>query len=214
MTSAAKTASATEFANTRPDIDEIVPPGGLVVKGLPAAGRLRIVDLEGQQSVDFLCLNGKNLNDRYNAANTLKLSQSIYLSTGSVLYSDRAKPLMTVVADTVGRHDTIAGCCSREMNLLRYGVDHTPNCRDNFLKALGSLGVSDPSVPANANFFMNVPVEANGRVTIADGLSKAGDYIELRAEQDVVIIVSNCPQEHNPCAGGKPTPIQIMAWFA
>ena len=173
---------------------------------------IRIVDLHGQQAVDFLCYDAKDMLDAYNAANTIKLNKNIYLSKGSVLYSNRARPLMKIIDDTVGYHDTIAGCCSASMNRLRYNIDNSPNCRDTFIGALATVGGSERDIPANVNFFMYVPVTASGSVEIAEGLSKAGDYVDLRCETDVLIVLSNCAQEHNPCAGEHPTPIQIMTW--
>ena len=142
----------------------------------------------------------------------MKLAHSVYLSKGCVIYDDLAQPLMTIIEDTVGRHDTIAGNCSREINTLRYGKPGALSCRDNFIKALGELGMGARDLPANINFFMHVPVEASGRMEITDGISKPGDYVDLRCEKDVIVVISNCPQELNPCCGGKPTPIQLTIW--
>ena len=138
----------------------------------------------------------------------MKLAKSIYLSKGCVLYDDIAQPMMTMIEDTVGRHDTLAGNCSREINMVRYGATAPFSCRDNFIKALGEIGMGPRDIPANINFFMNVPVDANGGVAIVDGISKPGDYVDLRCEKDVIVVISNCPQEHNPCSGGSPTPIR------
>ena len=173
---------------------------------------LRIVDLEGCQAVDTLVYDAADTAIRYNAANTIKLAGSIYLTKGCVLYDDLAQPLMTIVEDTVGRHDTLAGNCSREINIVRYGATAPTSCRDNFIKAMGELGMSSRDIPANVNFFMNVPIDAEGHIAIADGISKPGDLVDLRAEKDVIVVISNCPQEHNPCSGGKPTPIRLAVW--
>ena len=142
----------------------------------------------------------------------MKLAKSIYLSKGCVLYDDLAQPMMTMIEDTVGRHDTLAGNCSREINMVRYGATAPLSCRDNFIKALGELGMGPRDIPANINFFMNVPVSADGQVAIVDGISKPGDYVDLRCEKDVIVVISNCPQEHNPCSGGSPTPIRLTIW--
>jgi len=192
--------------------DEVVPAGAYWHRRLAKGTMLRIVDLEGCQAVDTLIYDAARTEIRYNAANTIKLAHSIYLSKGCVLYDDLARPLMTIVADTVGRHDTLAGACSREINIVRYGKTAPLCCRDNFIKALGELGMSARDIPANVNFFMNVPVEGDGRIAIAEGISKAGDYVDLRCERDVIVVISNCPQEHNPCSGGKPTPIRLAVW--
>ena len=192
--------------------DEILPAGAYWHKRLDKGTVLRIVDLKGCQAVDTLIYDAADTAVRYNAANTMKLAHSIYLSKGCVLYDDLAQPLMTMIEDTVGRHDTLAGNCSREINLVRYGKPGSHSCRDNFIKALGEIGMGQRDIPANINFFMNVPVNGKGDVAIADGVSKAGDYVDLRCEKDVIVVISNCPQELNPCSGGMPTPIRLILW--
>ena len=170
-----------------------------------AAGQvLRLVDLEGQQAVDFLCYAAADPGERYNAADTLKLAGTLFLTTGHGLYSDMGRRLFTIAADTCGRHDTVGGCCSAESNRLRYGVEGTPNCRDNFLRALARLGLGKKDIVANVNFFMNVPVGPDGALAIVEGRSRPGDYVDLRAEIDVLAALSNCPQVHNPSTASTP----------
>jgi urea carboxylase-associated protein 1 len=182
--------------------DEILPARAYWHRRLDKGTVLRIVDLEGCQSVDTLIYDAADTAVRYNAANTMKLARSVYLSKGCIVYDDLAQPLMTMIEDTVGRHDTLAGNCSREINLVRYGKPGSLSCRDNFIKALGELGMGPRDIPANIDFFMNVPVNGKGDVAIADGISKPGDYVDLRSEKDVIVVISNCPQEFNPCSGG------------
>jgi urea carboxylase-associated protein 1 len=192
--------------------DEVLPARAYWHKMVDKGSVLRIVDLEGRQAVDTLIYDAKDTAVRYNAANTMKLAKSIYLSKGCVIYDDLAQPMMTIITDTCGRHDTLAGNCSREINMVRYGATAPLSCRDNFIKAVGELGMGPRDLPANINFFMNVPVDAEGGVAIVDGISKPGDYVDLRSERDVIVVISNCPQEHNPCSGGKPTPIRLTIW--
>jgi urea carboxylase-associated protein 1 len=205
------------------DTVSMVVPGRVVEDRVLAAGGewagivradqvLRIVDLEGRQAVDFLCYAAADPSERYSAADTIKVAATIFLTTGHALYSDMGRRLFTIVADTCGRHDTIGGCCSAESNRLRYGVDGTPNCRDNFLRALARFGLGKKDIVANVNWFMNVPVGADGGTAITDGLSRPGDYVDLRAETEVLAAVSNCPQIHNPCNGGRPTPIRLVTY--
>ncbi len=192
--------------------DRTIPPGG-EWSGLVRAGQvLRIVDLKGRQAVDFLCYSAADPGERYNAADTLKVAGTLFLTTGHGLYSDMGRRLFTIVADTCGRHDTIGGCCSAESNRLRYGVEGTPNCRDNFLRALAPFGLGKKDIVANVNFFMNVPVGPDGAMAIVDGRSRPGDYVDLRAELDVLAAVSNCPQIHNPCNAYRPTPIRLVIY--
>ncbi|PWU24729.1 MAG: urea carboxylase, partial [Candidatus Rokuibacteriota bacterium] len=171
---------------------------------------LRIVDLEGKQAVDFLCYNAEDPSERYNAADTMKYAGTVFLTRGHGIYSDMGRRLFTIVEDTCGRHDTIGGCCSAESNQVRYGVSDTPSCRQNFLRALQPFGLGKKDIVANLNWFMNVPVGADGSMAIADGVSKPGDYVELRAEMDALAVISNCPQTRNPCNGFAPTPIRVV----
>ena len=181
--------------------------------GRPAAGsRLRIIDLGGQQAVDFMCFDQANTEVRYNNANTLKLNGTIYISQGFKLYSDIADVLMSLVEDTVGHHDTIGGACSNQVNYLRYGIKDTCSCRDNFLAAMAELGQSARDVHQNINFFMNVPVNPDGSTQIEEGLSIPWDFVELEAAKDVIVVISNCPQLYNPCSGWNPTPIRLLEW--
>jgi urea carboxylase-associated protein 1 len=190
--------------------DTTVPAGkpwGRIVK---AGERLRIIDLQGSQAVDFLCYDAADPRDRYNACNTMKLGKNIFITKGSSLWSDRAKKLMTVVEDTCGSHDTIGGCCSAEMNLLRYGKTPARNCRDTFEEALAPFNLKRDDIVTNVNWFMHVPVKENGEMAIVDGVSKAGDYVELVADRDVICVISNCAQTYNPCNGYDPTPIRVI----
>ncbi len=188
---------------------DVVPAGGRWSARLSRGETLRIVDLEGTQAVDFLCFAAEDPHDRYNAGNTIKMQGSIYIATGSVLYSDQARALMKVTADSCGFHDTIAGCCSTPMNLMRYGVKDTPSCRTNFTTELARWGLGAADVVANVNFFMYVPVTSEGAADIKPGLSKPGDFVEVAAMTDVIAVISNCPQRFNPCNGFEPTPIEV-----
>lgn len=171
---------------------------------------VRLIDLQGQQAVDFLCYNLANRAERYNAANTIKLNNSIYLGQDTVLWSVRARPMMTIIADTCGSHDTLYGCCSIEIDRVRFKKENDWGCQQNFEKELAKHGMSEKDITANVNFFMYVPVCEDGSIAIADGLSKPGDYIDLRAEMDVLVVISNCPERDNAAAGYEPTPIRAI----
>lgn len=193
--------------------DEINEPGANhYLRKLPKGSYLRIIDLGGQQAVDFLCFDQADPEIRYNAANSIKLNETLYISTGFKLYSDTAEVLMTLTADTVGKHDTIGGACSNQVNYLRYGIKNTCSCRDNFVSALKTVGMRPRDIHANINFFMHVPVAKSGRTGIREGLSRPGDFVELRVEKDVMVVISNCPQFYNPCSGWNPTPIRLIEW--
>ena len=193
--------------------DETVAPGAPWSARVRRDQVLRIVDLEGEQGVDFLCYDAADPHERYYAPNTIKKSGTLRLTTGHTLYSDRGRPLFTIVADTCGHHDTIAGCCSAPSNAMLYGVEGVPGCRENFLAALAEHGLGWTDIVPNVNFFCAVPIYEEGRLaerTFVGGPSKPGDHVDLRAERDVLAIVSNCPQVNNPAAGGRPTPIRVQ----
>jgi urea carboxylase-associated protein 1 len=193
-------------------LDEVVParaPWSSVV----AAGQvLSIVDLGGNQAVDCLLYHAHDTSERYSAADTIAAQGSLFLTTGSVLRSCEGRPLMTVVADDVGRHDTIGGACSKESNTLRYGhhTRHQHACVENFLREGAKWGLGKRDLVSNINWYMNVPVEADGTLAIVDGLSSPGLTVSLRAELDTLVLVSNCPQVNNPCNGFDPTPVRMI----
>ncbi len=192
--------------------DRVVPAGAPWSAHIQKGDRLRLIDLEGRQAVDFLCYNAADPADRYNAANTIKLNNNIYLGAGCVLWSMRARKMMTIVEDTCGSHDTLYGCCSIEIDEVRFGKTNTRGCQSNFEAELAKHGLGEKDMAANVNFFMYVPVAADGAVAIAEGLSKAGDYVDLRAEMDVLVVISNCPERDNPAAGGEPTPVRAIVY--
>ena len=186
----------------------LVDPGGSWGAMLAAGDRVRFVDIEGQQAVDFLCYNALDTRDRYNAANTMKMAENVFLNAGTVLYGEYATALMKIVASSCANHDTLGGCCSVEMNWLRYGR-RTHSCRANFIHELTRFGMGEPDIVANVNFFMSVPVGRDGHMAIADSPSKAGDFVDVEALTAVIAVISNCPQKYNPACGYKPSPVRV-----
>jgi len=177
---------------------------------------LRIVDLEGNQAVDTLFYNAEDETERYSAVDTVREQGNLYLSAGTRLLSTEGRVLCTIVADTCGRHDTLGGACAAESNQVRYAVEKRfmHSCRDTFLLTIATetRHLSKRDLAANVNFFMNVPVTPEGKLTFEDGLSAPGRYVELRAEMPVRVLISNCPQLNNPCNGYDPTPIRLLIW--
>ena len=193
-------------------LDEVVPARAPWDHLVRRGEVLRIVDLEGNQAVDFLMYSAADDAERYSAQDTIAAQKNIFLREGSVLLSNEGAPMMTVTATAVAYHDTIGGACSCESNTLRYG-HHTKAqhaCVENFLVANASQGRGKRDMVSNVNWFMNVPVEADGALGIVDGISAPGLYVDLRAEMDVVVVVSNCPQINNPCNGFDPTPVRMI----
>ena len=179
---------------------------------VPAGHELAIVDLAGNQAVDFLVYDANDAANAYSAQRTIAAQRNIFLTTGSVLLSANDTALMTVVADTCGRHDTIGGACSKESNTLRYGqhTKHQHACVENFLVEGAKWGLTKRDLVSNITWYMNVPVEADGTLGIVDGISAPGLEVRLRAETDVLVLVSNCPQINNPCNGFNPTPVRMI----
>jgi urea carboxylase-associated protein 1 len=176
----------------------------------------RIVDLEGNQAVDTLFYSARDTAERYSATDTIVAQRNIYLTTGTTLLSNFRNPMLTIVADTCGRHDTLGGACAQESNQVRYAIEkrHMHACRNSFLLAISDpkWNLSKRDVTANINFFMNVPVTPDGKLTFEDGISEPLKYVEMRAEMDVICVISNCPQLNNPCNAYNPTPIQVVIW--
>jgi hypothetical protein len=192
---------------------EFIPARAGWSRELARGQMLRIIDLEGRQAVDFLCYNARDYEDRYAAADTMKINGSIFIGKGTVIYSVNCNPLFSVIEDTCGRHDTIGGCCSSALNRRRYGKPDDPNCRQNFLDQLRRYGMGPRDMVANVNFFMYVPVSAEGAMAMGPSISEPGDHVDLRAEMDVLAVISNCPQMNNPVNDYKPTPVQAIIYL-
>ena len=189
------------------DIPAEKPCSGLVKKGQV----IRIEDTFGQQAIDTIFYNAHDTAERYSSQDTMRENGLAYISTGAKIVSSEGRVMLVVTADTSGRHDTSAGCCSCESNTVRFGHEtrYLHACRENFLLEMSRHGMGKRDIVPNINFFMNVPISPNGAMTIDDGISKPGDHVELRAEMDVLCVISNCPQINNPCNGFDPTPIRV-----
>jgi urea carboxylase-associated protein 1 len=192
-------------------VDVVVPARAPWSGVVPAGSVLTITDLGGNQAVDCLLYDANNFVERYCAHTTMAAQGNIFLTTGSVLRTAEGTPMMTVVEDNCGRHDTIGGACSQESNSLRYGhhTKHQHACVENFLLEGSRWGLGKRDLVSNINWFMNVPVEHDGTMGIIDGISAPGLQVSCRAEREVLVLISNCPQVNNPCNGFNPTPIGI-----
>lgn len=181
--------------------------------GLVKAGQtIRIIDSYGQQAIDTIFYNAHDFAERYSSQDTMRAQNAAYITTGTALMSSEGRVMLRVTADTSGRHDTNAGCCSCESNTVRFGREtrYLHACRENFILELSRHGMTKRDIVPNINFFMNVPISPSGAMTIADGISAPGDHVEMRAEMDVLCVISNCPQINNPCNGFDPTPIRVI----
>ena len=197
-------------------LDEVVPARRPWSHALKAGEVLRIIDLHGQQAVDALFYALPDTTERYSMQDTQLAAGAPYVNTGTVLMSNRGRALLTVVADTVGNHDTSVGCCSCESNSIRFGHEtrYMHSCRENFILELSKHGMTKRDIVPNVNFFMNVPILPDGEFNVTDGVSVPGNYVDVRAETDVLCVISNCPQLNNPCNGYVPTPIRLIVTAA
>ena len=193
-------------------LDEVVAARAAWAGVVRAGETLRIVDLGGNQAVDCLLFRADDHTERYSAADTITAQGNVFLVAGSQLRSNEGSVLATVTGTSCERHDTIGGACSRESNTLRYGPHtlHQHACVDNFLDVGGRHGLTKRDLVSNINWFMNVPVGPDGLLGIVDGISAPGLHVDLRAEVDVLVVISNCPQVNNPCNGFDPTPIRLV----
>jgi urea carboxylase-associated protein 1 len=192
--------------------DEIVPARGNTGFTMSRGQLLRIEDVEGQQAIDVILYNLHNMAEKFWAAHSAKINGTIYLTTGHVLYSDLANPMATWVEDTVGKNDVICGSCSYELDVLRYGPEKAhPGCMENFEAAIAPWGLKRADIPMCLNVFLDYPVGDDGHVAIdRDAPSRPGDHVTLRADMDLLVAISNCPQDNNPCNGFNPTPIRVI----
>ena len=196
-----------------------VDSGDYYLERIPKGHVVRLLDLEGNQAADTLFYAADDASERYSVTDTIREQGNVYLTAGSVLRSTQNRPLLTIVADTCGRHDTLGGACASESNTVRYDLEKRcmHSCRDSWMLAIAEkpeYGLGKNDIGHNINFFMNVPVTAQGGLTFEDGISAPGKYVELVAERDVLILISNCPQLNNPCNGYNPTPIDVLMWDA
>ncbi len=194
--------------------DVVLPPGDGWSAVVPAGGRLRIVDVDGKQGVDALFYDADEVTNRYSNTETVIAQGETYLTTGSRLLTVDGDELMVIVADTCGRHDTMGGACAQETNVVRYGTHtrHEHSCRNVFLALAAKHGMSARDLTHNINFFTNVPITPEGKLSFEEGISAPGKYVELQATRDTLVLISNCPQLNNPCNDFNPTAIRIVRW--
>jgi urea carboxylase-associated protein 1 len=196
---------------------EVVDAGDYWINRVNVGETFRITDLKGNQAVDTLFFNANQPRERYSAFDTIREQKNLYLTTGSTLISDECNPMLEIIADTCGRHDTVGGACAGESNTVRYALEKKTmhSCRDSWMLAINEhehYGLTKRDLAHNINFFMNVPVTPAGGLTFEDGISEAGKYVEMVAKMDVLVLISNCPQLNNPCNGFDPTPIELAVW--
>jgi hypothetical protein len=177
---------------------------------------LRIVDVNGRQTADTLFYNAQDVSERYSAQDTIRTQGNVYPRAGTRLMSNANHALVTILSDTCGRHDTLGGACGAESNMVRFSLDkgHMHACRNNFLRAMIERGqeMTKRDLTGSISFFRNIAVTAEGRLSLADSPLKPGRYVELRAEMDVLVLISNCPQLNMPWNEHHPASLELLIW--
>ncbi len=157
---------------------------------------LTVTDLEGEQVADLVAFNADDTGEAISSGRSIDYANTIYLSTGHTLYSNRSRPMFSIVHDDVRRHDFLLTPCSPETFRIIYGRhDHHPSCFENFAQHLREFGIEADAIPVSFNIFMNVVVNSDGTLDIRPPFSRAGDTITLRAEMDLVVGLTACSAE-------------------
>ncbi|MFC1879188.1 DUF1989 domain-containing protein [Chloroflexota bacterium] len=169
---------------------------------------LRVIDVEGQQVADLFCFNNDDTKESLSSGHTTDYNGKLFLTSGDILYSNRSNPMFSILADRVGGHMMLYAPCSQEMFEKSYGVTEAhPNCLDNLAVNLKGFGVVASQITVPLNIFMNIELTTQGIITIRPPKSKAGDYLELRAEMDMVVGVAACSA--GACNNFTWTPIDV-----
>jgi uncharacterized protein YcgI (DUF1989 family) len=198
----------------RVEVRQVVPPRGGVAFFIRRAQRFRITDLEGRQVSDLVVFSKDDPTERLSQGNTRKLNNTWLVSTGHRLYSTKCRPLLTIVADTVGRHDLQSSACSPYDYPIRFGITDHPSCLAILRGVLEAHGIPEHLIPDPFNVFMNTEVAETGQIEVRAPLSKAGDYIEFQADMDCLVAMTACPQDQNACNGYHITPVQLDVFTA
>lgn len=175
------------------DVERIPPRSGTAFD-LPAGATLTVIDPEGSQVADLLAFSAEDVNEVISSGRTLDYAETIALTTGHILYSNRSKPMLTIVDDSVGRHDFLLTPCSVD-TFLHFYPDKPVHrgCFGNLAEALEPYGITPDRIPVAFNCFMNVPVDGGtGKLSVLPPISKPGDRVSFRAEMDLVIGLTAC----------------------
>ena len=196
--------------------DETMAGGEYCARVLKRGTRVRLTNLDGDGCVNLLAFNADRPIERLNVADTVKVQWNAYLRPGNLLLSDMGRVLLSITADTAGRHDTFCGASNEKSNARKYGSGDNygpfPNARDRFLLALAKYGLAKKDIPANINLFKGVRVESDGGLTFSDEPGKPGEYVELRAEINVLLVLANTPHVLDPRDDYTCTDVRVTAW--
>ena len=172
---------------------------------------IRIIDVEGEQVADLVCFAHANPAEYLSSSRSIDYNEKIYISTEDVLYSNLSRPMCSIIADQVGKHDFLFAPCSQEMFEISNGIiEPHPNCLDNLASGLKAFGIKEPQIPTAFNIFMNANISERGDIKTEPPKSKAGDYIDLRAEMGLIVGVTACSSKQ--CNNYKCPPIDVEVY--
>lgn len=200
-----------EATMLKPALASIHVPGGHGrAFGVKSGDRIKLIDVKGQQALDFVAHNAEDLTETLSSVETRRSLLSLYIKTGDVLLSNRGRPMLKLVEDTIGVHDYTIPACDASRFEVDFAVPGHRNCLDNMFEPLGAFGFGSPlQLPEPFNFFQSSPVVEDGRTGVVDPPSKPGDYIVLQCLMDLTCAVSSCPQDIIPGNGLVPTEFEI-----
>lgn len=193
---------------------EAIPGGWYWTTRLDRGEALRIVNEGGTSCVSLLAWRADDPSERLNHADTIKVQWAASLRKGRIILSDMGRALLSIIEDTSAAHDTLCGGSTAATNLARYGDARLRNTRDNFILAAGKLGLDRRDVMPCISFFAPVAVDATGRLIWQDGVRQAGDFVDLRAEMDLLVALSNCPHPLDPAPSYAPGPVEVLRYRA
>lgn len=193
-------------------IEERIEPQTGVAFTLAKGHFLKVIDPEGEQVSDLICFNQQDKGEWLSAGRTFDYASTLLLTTGHTLYSNRSRPMLRIVEDTVGRHDFLLTPCSPEMFRILYGVDEShPSCFQNLHQNLARFGIGPDDIPTTFNIFMNVQFAPDGTISVEPPTSKANDYLLLEALQDLTVGLTACSAEQSNNGRFKPIDYAIFA---
>lgn len=174
--------------------------------------RLRIIDPQGEQVSDLIAFTQDNPQEWLSSGRSIDYANTIYLTTGHILYSNRSRPMFTLLEDKVGRHDFLLTPCSPETFQIIYGHEgNHPSCFGNLVQNLAQFGITPDHIPTTFNIFMNVIIAPSGELTIGPPRSRPGDYLDLRVKMDLIVGVTACSAEMSNNYSFKPIDVEVYA---
>ena len=194
----------------RAGVHRLAPQTGTGFR-LPRGRSLRVTDPLGEQVADLTAFAADDPKEWLSSGRSIDYANTIYLTAGHVLYSNRSRPMLVVESDTVGRHDFLLTPCSPEtFKILYHHHGHHPSCFANLVGGLAPFGIPPDAIPTTFNIFMNVMVAADGTLSIGPPRSKAGDSVVLRAEMDLIVGLTACSAEKSNNYLFKPIDYEIL----